>query len=315
MAGQAPGAGGATTADGTRRAYLALVTVQVLFGLWPIAAKVLFAALEPLVLATVRTIAAAAVMALLHPLLVRHPVSWRREGWLLPALALLGVVLNQGLFTVGLRYTTAVHATLIITATPVFTYALAVLAGRERLGPRRALGIGLALGGALYLIGLSRFEGNTRQALGDFLIGLNTIAFAAFLVWSKPLNERYSPFSGITAVFLLGALMFLPVGLAAGMLEQVPRLTGRQLWVLAFAILGPTVLTYALNATALRTVPASTVAVFIYLQPVVTALAAWWLLDDPPSPRIVPAALLVFVGVWLVGRRRPAVLRGRVPGA
>lgn len=301
--------------DGERRAYAALVAVQVLFGLWPIAAKVLFEALSPLVLATVRTLGAAAVMVALHPLLVRTPVDLRRERRLLPVLALLGVVVNQGLFTVGLVFTTALHATIIITAVPVFTYALAVLAGREALGPRRAAGIGLALAGALYLVGLSRLEGDVRQAMGDLLIGLNAVAFAAFLVWSKPLNERYSPFSATTAVFVIGALAFLPIGLGAGMLEEVPGLDARQVAVLAFAILGPTVLTYVLNATALRSVPASTVAVFIYLQPLVTALGAWWLLDETLSLRIVPAALLVFVGVWLVGRRRPAVLRGRVPGA
>ena len=301
-------------ASSTARAVAALLAVQVLFGLLPVAGKAAFLHIAPVHLLAARTGGAALVLLALHPLLVRDPVP-RSETPRILLLALLGVVLNQGLFLLGLSLTTATHATLVITTIPVFTYAIAVLLGKEALGPRRATGIALALLGVVYLIGLSGLEADPRRALGDLLVAGNSLSFGAFLVLSKPLAERYDAFSLTTAVFLAGAALFVPLGLLAGLPAAVAAAPSSLLWVLGFIVLGPTVGTYVLNATALRSVPASTVAVFIYLQPIVTAVTAAWLIDEPVTWRLLPAAVLVFLGVWLVARRRPKALRGRVVGA
>jgi drug/metabolite transporter (DMT)-like permease len=291
------------------RTYAALVVVQVLFGAWAIAAKLILPHMPALSLAAFRTIAAALVLAVILPWFAR-PMPWAEHPWRLVGLALLGVVVNQGLFIVGLNMTTPLHATLLITTIPVFTYALAVALGHESLGPRRTLGIALAFLGVLYLVGVGRFEGGARQAMGDLLVAANSLSFAAFLVLSKPMTQRYGALPVTTNVFAIGAVLFVPVGMAMGTVGHVQAAPNWLLALLAFVVLGPTVTTYVLNATALARVPASTVAVFIYLQPVVTAVLAWQILDAPPSWRVLPAAAMVFAGVWLVARRRPKVLRG-----
>lgn len=296
------------------RTLTALIVVQVLFGLWPVAGKAALVHLEPVHLLAVRTGGAALCLLALHPLLVKDPVP-RQAFPAIVVLALLGVVLNQALFLAGLSLTTAVNAILVVTTIPVFTYLIAVLLGNESIGPRRTAGIVLALLGVVYLIGLSGLEASPRRALGDLLVLLNCISFAAFLVLSKPLAERHDPLSLTTGVFVAGAVAFVPVGLAMGLVPQVAAVPTAMAGVLVFIVLGPTVGTYFLNATALRTVPASTVGVFVYLQPVVTAVAAALLLGERLSWRLLPATALVFTGVWLVARRRPKVLRGRVVGA
>jgi drug/metabolite transporter (DMT)-like permease len=223
---------------------------------------------------------------------------------------MLGVVLNMGLFLVGLQYTTAVNAVLVITTIPVFTYALAVALGKEQLGPRRALGIGIALAGVLYLIG-SSYQASARSALGDFLVLLNCMCYASFLVLARPMTQKYDALSLTTWMVVIGAVVFLPVGLWFGLRGQLAMASHESLAWMLYIILGATVLTYTLNTRVLRHVQASTVAIFTYIQPIFTALAAYVVLGASLDWKVLPAAALVFAGVWLVARREPKILEGQ----
>ncbi|MHB8634639.1 MAG: DMT family transporter [Thermoplasmatota archaeon] len=288
--------------------WVALVTVQLLFGFFPVAAKSVLAPvgpLDPYSLLAIRVGGATFCLLVLHLLLVRNPIPIRQHGAKVAGLALLGVILNMGLFMVGLQMTTATEAVLVITTIPVFTYAMAVLLGRERVGPTRAAGIVVAIAGVVTLVGF-----HPTHAAGDALVLLNALSYAAFLVLAKPLTERYDALSLTTWIFLAGTLVFVPVGLAHGLRGELALLSvGGLLWM-AFIVLGASVLTYALNTLMLRHVASSTVAAFTYVQPVFTAIAAWLVLHEKPTWKLAPAAALVFAGVWLVARRPSRVLEG-----
>ncbi|HLF16996.1 MAG TPA: DMT family transporter, partial [Candidatus Thermoplasmatota archaeon] len=163
----------------------------------------------------------------------------------------------------------------------------------------------------LLLLGTS-YQANARHALGDLLIMLNALSYACFLVLARPLLQRYDALSLTTWMFLFGTLLYLPLGLALGLRGQLAAASSATMNWMLFIILGATVVTYVLNTKVLRHVPASTVAAFTYLQPIFTAVAAYLLLDQDLDPQVIPAAVLVFVGVWLVAQRRPAILEGQV---
>ena len=80
----------------------------------------------------------------------------------------------------------------------------------------------------------------------------------------------------------------------------------------------PTVGAYLLNALALRAVPASLVALYIYLQTVVGAAIAWLVLDEKLHASTALGAALIFVGIALATRAaRPAAVPepGANPGS
>lgn len=295
-----------------RHAPLALLTVQLLFGLFPVAAKKVLqpgGPLDPFSLLAVRVAGASFCLMALHLVLVRNPIPIRTMFPKVAGLAMLGVILNMGLFMVGLQMTDPTEAVLVITTIPVFTYAIAVLLGRERVGPKRVAGIVIAVAGVVYLVG---FHADRRHAIGDLLVMGNALSYAAFLVLAKRTTQRYDALSLTTWLFLLGAVVFVPLGLLQGLRGEVAQLSTEGVAWMAFIILGPSVLTYVLNTVALRHVNASTVAAFTYIQPVFTALAAYLLLGTTLSPRLGVAAALVFVGVWLVARKEPAILEGAI---
>ena len=103
--------------------------------------------------------------------------------------ALLGIVLNQILFTEGLARTTPAHSAMMNATIPVWTMLFAVLLRQERFAARKLCAIALALAGVLTLIDWGDLLAPDR-ALGDVVVGDllslgNTTSFSLFLVYMR----------------------------------------------------------------------------------------------------------------------------------
>jgi len=286
----------------------ALIAVQLLFGSNSVAARFALDYLGPHGILLMRVVGATGVFWLVRLLRPEASAPFNRSDWgVLVACSLLGVTVNQALFLWGLSLSSAVNVTLIGTSIPVFTVAMAAAAGHERFSLARVLGIALALGGVLYLAGIDH-GGFSKASLGDLLILANSVSYAGYLVLMRRLMLRHSPVQVIRWVFTLGVVTVLPFALLPGVIRQSPFPWGLYP-LLAFIVLGPTVLAYFLNNFALQKVESSTAATFIYLQPLVATALAVPLLGERPTARTGLAALLVFSGVLVATWRRPSVNR------
>lgn len=280
------------------RLVLALVVVQVAFGGMSVAGKLVLPFVPPLVIALCRLGVAAALLFALERALVRAPLPPRRDLAALAGLALLGVVLNQGLFLTGLSYTSATNAVLLIATIPAFTLLVAVLLRQESTTPTRLAGLALSFGGVALLVGRDGLD-LTGGTLGNVLILLNSLSYSAYLVLSRPILARHDPLTVIAWVFILGfcemVLVAGPQALAVGW-GALPT----EAWAgFAYVILAATVLSYGLNTWVLRHVAASRVASFVYLQPLVGAAAAAIILGETFDLWSGAAALLILGGVAL----------------
>lgn len=277
----------------------ALVAVQVLFGGLGVAAKLVFPFVPPLALALCRLAAGAAILFALERVLVRSPLPSGRDLATFAVFALLGVVLNQGLYLAGLQLTTATDAILLIATIPAFTLLVAVLLRRETTTWVTVAGLALSFAGVGVLVGGSGFDLHGAAVLGDLMVAANALSYSVYLVVSRPSLARHDPLTLISWVFLLGtvemAVVALPQLLAADWSGMTPVAWG----AFAYVLLGGSVLTYGLNTWALRHVSASRVASFVYLQPVVGAFLAWLILDEPLGWRVFASGALIFAGVAL----------------
>ena len=109
--------------------HLALVVVQLCFGLFPVYGILAMdpeVGFDPLGVASWRILAASVILLAIAALRYRgRLIPPRREWGLLFACALLGIVLNQGFFLLGLARSTAINAGLVMCLIPVFTFVLA----------------------------------------------------------------------------------------------------------------------------------------------------------------------------------------------
>lgn len=285
--------------------HAALFMVQVMFGTWPIFGKIALRALPPTALVAFRVAGGAIAFLVLQKLARRAERNITRKDYArLVLYSLLGVVLNQFLFVKGLSYTTVINATLLGTTIPVFTLLVCLFLGLDKISLRRICGIVLAAAGVIYLVDPMRASFSADTTLGNLLIVANSFSYGTYIAISKDILKRHGALVVITWIFIFGSFMTLPFGAWSVAHSNSVEHAGTLIWLtVLYIILVPTVGAYYLNAWALSRVAPSTVAVYIYLQPLIAFALAPLLLQEPLNGRTWIAALLIFAGVAIVSRR------------
>jgi drug/metabolite transporter (DMT)-like permease len=283
--------------------HLALIMVQLLFGTWPIVGKIALRSLPSTGLVAFRVMGGAIALTLMQQFRKKRGRITRRDLGLLALCSLLGVTLNQLFFVKGLSLTTVINATLLGTTIPIFALLVGAAFGLDTLSWRKFIGTAIAGSGVIYLIDPWRADFSRANTIGNLLLVANSLAYGAYIALSKGLVKRHGALTVITWLFLMGCVVTIPLG--AGTLSRAPMLSWSwDVWLaLLYIVLVPTVGAYYLNAWALARVEPSTVAVYIYLQPLIAFALAPLILGEAWNTRTIVACLLIFSGVLVVTRR------------
>jgi drug/metabolite transporter (DMT)-like permease len=215
--------------------------------------------------------------------------------------AITGIAVNQTMFIKGLTMTSAIHASLLMLATPLLVSFFALWVLKERFTVEKAIGLLLGIGGSVFLV---LQKENTKHAsdyfTGDMLILINAISYAVFFIAVKPLMKTYSPLHVIRWVFTLGFLMLLPIGWKETAQIDWSSFDLQYLMVLAGIVVTGTFLAYYFNAYGLQHLGASITGAYIYTQPVFAVIIAALFLHESLSWQKAFSAVLIFSGVYLV---------------
>jgi drug/metabolite transporter (DMT)-like permease len=281
--------------------HLVLVVVQLLFASLAVVGRYVLPRFPAGALVCFRVLGAAVVLWALNRLAGGQWVRDRHDRRRLAVLGMLGIAANQTLFLYGLRHTTAVNATILVTTVPVFTVIGSILSGRENASPPLLIGIAMAALGAVYLIGPDRISLAPDMALGNALIVLGMMCYAAYFVYSKEVFSRYGSITVSFYVMLFASLGVLPFGIGSAISFDFSSIPGDVWWWVVYIVVFATILTYLLNIWALQRVSSNLVAGYIYLQPLFAAAVAPLVLEgEHLTRRAVLAGLLIFAGLGLV---------------
>lgn len=276
----------------------ALVTIQVLFGVNYLVSKVVVDHFPPLLWASARIIISAVIMISVALFSRRvHPKGGAEFFGPLVIFALLGMIINQSSFLVGLHYTTPTNSAILTTLIPIFTLLIVTIRGQEPVTLIRVLGFLSALTGVLVLRGIENFSFSDRTFIGDLLTILNCLSFALFLSYSKPFLAKHDRVWTTAWLFAYGSLGITLIAIPDWISFEMPVMTPALWGAAAFAILGGTLFTYFLNNWALAHAKSSHVALFVYIQPVVAALAAWIWKGEVITFRTLASMVLIFSGM------------------
>ena len=220
------------------------------------------------------------------------------------AAAFFGVALNMLAFFEGLSLTSPIMASVLMVTTPLIVLLLSAIIMREKIAVPKALGIILGLAGTLLLILYGKdINQGSSVAWGNFLVFINAISYGFYLIMVKKLMDRYNAFAFIKWIYLFGFIMVLPFGwtqMSEIQWHTMPRFI---YWEIAFVVVFTTFLAYLLNLLSMRQLKPTTVAVFIYLQPVFATIFAIALGKDKLDLVKILSAVLIFAGVYLVTSR------------
>lgn len=291
------------------KSHMALFFANLIYAItFTFAKDVMPDTIKPIGFILVRVTGAMVVFQLIHRIWIREKVK-REDYGILILCALFGVAINMMLFFKGLNYTTPIHAAVTMISTPIIVFILAVIFHGEKRLPLRIFGVVLGAIGAVVLAVYGREieTGNPKLALGNLLVFINAASYALYLTIVKPLMKKYHFLTIMKWVFSIGVVIVLPFGFSD--LQEVEwSLISAKIWAeIAFVVFGTSVLAYMFNIYALKRLRASTVGFYIYLQPVLATIIALILGSDNLDPVKVLAASIIFIGVYLVGRKpKPA---------
>ena len=217
------------------------------------------------------------------------------------AAAFFGVAFNMLTFFKGLSLTSPISAAVIMVSTPMIVLALSAIIIKERMKIRMILGILLGLVGTGFLILYGKSIGNaTNAGLGNFLVLVNAISYGFYLILVKKLMNKYNAFTFVKWIYLFGFIMVLPFGWREFEVVNWSAIPDAIVWKIAFVVVISTFLTYLLNLLSMKELKPTTVAVFIYLQPLFATIFAIGLGKDELSLVKIISAILIFIGVYLV---------------
>ena len=221
------------------------------------------------------------------------------------AAAFFGVAFNMLTFFKGLSLTSPISAAVLMVSTPIIVLILSAIIMKERMLKRKVFGIVLGLVGTAVLILYGKSVGNASNAnLGNALVFANAISYGFYLIVVKKLMEKYNAFSFVNWIYLFGFIMVLPFGYSELQAFDYTHLPTDIALKILFVVVFSTFLTYLLNLLSMKELKPTTVAVFIYLQPLFASVFAISLGKDDLNWVKIGSALLIFSGVFLVTQKK-----------
>ena len=229
-----------------------------------------------------------------------------KDYWRLFGCAVFGMFINMLAFFKGLSLSTPINSSVIITLSPVILLVLSAIFLKEKISPIKIIGIAIGMLGALVLVlfGASTQANAPNIPLGNVLYLVNGATYAIYLILVKPITNKYSTVTLMKWLFLAGVFLNLPFTISEFTDVNWLDLPTHVIWIMLFVVVGTTFSTYFLNLYALKTLKASTVGAFIYLQPLIAVIFAVLVGADRITPVRALAGLLIFAGVYLSTRTK-----------
>ena len=283
-----------------------LVLTMAFWGGNAVAGKFAVGEISPFVLTFLRwTLAALIVISFAWPHLRRDWPTIKASFPYLGGMGAMGFAVFAGLLYLGLVTTTAINATIIQAAMPMFIFALNFAFFRTAATPLQVLGYSLTLVGVAIAAGQGDLSGLLALDLnqGDLFVILAAIVYAGY---SVALRQKPSMhwLSFLTVLFVAGSLASIPFVIAES-------LTGHAIWphsttgwtVLAFVTLLPSLLAQAFFIRGNEVLGSNAAGLFLNLIPIMGAIFSVALLAERFHLFHAASLALVLGGIALAQRR------------
>jgi drug/metabolite transporter (DMT)-like permease len=213
----------------------------------------------------------------------------------------------------SLEYTSVASSAVFVATGPLWVALLSPMLLNEHLTRSAKIGLALALVGGT-VVGLSDacvihngiqcpelshiLQG--RAMWGNFLALAGAWAVTGYLIIGRKLRAKMSLVTYIFVVYGISAIGLIVVMLAAG---QTPLGLPAQtyLWIFLLALI-PQIIGHSTFNWALAYLPAALVAVTTLGEPVGSAILAFFLLKETPSPVMIAGGVLILFGIYLASR-------------
>ena len=226
------------------------------------------------------------------------------KHWLFLLLVGLVSITSLGLWAISLEYTSVANSMLLNNMTPIFTSIGAWLCFGKCFDTKFMLGMSLALSGAIFL-GLQDLQGTNGHLIGDFYALLSAVFLGIYFLIVEQLRSRFSATTILLWRCGIGSILLVPfVLLTEGQLFP----TAWQTWL---AVIGLGIISEGLGqrllADCLDKFSSSFIAMFLLLEPIVSAMLAWVIFAEALNSTTWLGFVIILTGIYLAQSSHAAV--------
>ncbi|MBT7961015.1 MAG: DMT family transporter [Euryarchaeota archaeon] len=297
--------------------HMKLIFVVIVWGIgWP-AGRVIAQDIAPFAASWIRYVVAVALFVIYLKLsnqwMIPTRGEWKRIAWI----GFFATCLYQAFFMVGMKYTAAGDASLMITFNPFFTAVLAIFFLNEAMHWRLGAGIALGLAGVtvLFLYSPNVDIPFYERALGDALIAGAAFAWACNSIQMKiamtqPAEDSdrcLSPLQLTVWSSVIGLVMLTPIAAVETAVMGIPEPSFDGWVAILFLAIFSTVVSYVWFADGILTIGAGKSSLYVYLVPIFGIYSGYLLLDEKLGASLLIAFVLIVGGVALAQSKQPVV--------
>lgn len=291
------------------KGHLAMIAANISWGLMAPLSKIVMGdpSINPWMLVSFRVIGAALAFWIASLFVKRERVPWA-DLKLLAIAALLGIIMNQGVFIFGVSLTSPINASIVTTTLPIVTMIIAAIYLKEPITWMKFGGIVVGAAGALLLILSSTTAGgavNSSQSLiGIGLCFFAQVSYASYFVLFKNSISKYHPITQMKWMFLFASIIYLPLNFRQLVSTDFSAVPVSIMGDIAFVVFGATFFSYLMIPIGQKFLRPTVATMYNNVQPVVASFAAvFWHLDTFGWHKTM-AIVLVFVGVYIVTKSK-----------
>lgn len=212
------------------------------------------------------------------------------------------VFLGNGVVAWGEKFVPSGIAAVICSFMPVWVILINTFTGQEKTNARVVIGV---------LIGFAGIAGIFSENLADFanpdytagiaIIFMASFCWAAGTLVNKRKNGGEHPFFSAGLQMVSGGALMLA---ASPFLDSYADFNPQPeaLWALLYLTVFGSIVAYSAYAYALGKLPASTVSMYSYVNPLVALVLGNLILNEKLNPLIGLFSLLTLAGIYLVNK-------------
>ena len=277
--------------------YVASATAMIFWGASFIATKFAYSVFAPIMVGFLRFSIAAIILGAVN--LIKH-------GWVKPdkkdmktiALSgLLGITLYFSAENIGVKYTSASNASLIIASYPAITTLFEFIIYRIKPSMKKIFGIALAFSGIAILAFAQNDATNHNVLIGNIILIATGVIWTFYNFTTRSVAKKYSPLTLSFYQMLFGTVFFIPlVFIEQGSVGTITISAGLAILYLAC---GCSVATFLLYNFGLRKLTAATSISLMNLIPVFGLIFSALILHETISLKQIICGIVVILGVIL----------------
>lgn len=262
--------------------------------------------IDPMSFNGIRFIFAAAIIWIV--LIYRgETFSIPKKDWLpLIGMGLLGNLIYQGLFIVGIDYTYAANAAVMLGTIPIWVALFSHFFNLEQMNLLKTLGVIAAFGGIVFIMtgGSESFSFSSDTFIGDIITVAAAVVWGGYTILSKSFLDRYTPIQFSAVMATIGCIVLFLIGLPNMMELDWSNISTAAYGGVVYSGLLSIGVAYLIWNYGLQTVGAVHTATYQNLVPVLGLIFGVVLLNEQLTLLQYTGSALVVIGIVLARWKR-----------